>query len=32
MKDTVQKVVETVGKKVNDTIAVRRYIRYQLGA
>ena len=32
VKDTVQKVVETAGKKVNDTIAVRRYVRYQLGA
>ena len=32
VKDSVQKVVDTVGKKVNDTIAVRRYVRYQLGA
>ena len=32
VKDTVQKVVETVGKKVNDTVSVRRYVRYQLGA
>ena len=32
VKDTVQKVVETAGKKVNDTITVRRYVRYQLGA
>ena len=32
VKDTVQKVVETTGKKVNDTIAVRRFVRYTLGA
>ena len=32
VKDTVQKVVETAGKKANDKITVRRYVLVRLGA
>ncbi len=32
VKDTVQKVVDGVAKKLGDKIVVRRYVRYQLGA